>query len=283
MDHNSLQGQLGEIYGTRVIGCIDHHDEENKVPHDCFEEPRIVKKSGSCASLVIEYCRDAFSSLSSKTPKDKRKVWDAEIAGMALAPILIDTANLTRKLTPADTESVEYLNGLIKDQNKAFDSEEYFSEISTAKEDIGGLSITDILRKDYKQWTENSINLGVSSVVKDISFLLEKAEDKNKFLDSVRCHAVQRSLSVCAIMTTSHNDGLFRRELFVWGLDNKGIAAVKKFETDSKEQLGLEEWRNRFLDVDDKEQLIRCWHQKDVESSRKRVGPLLRAAIEQVA
>src|SRR5947207_7073114 len=32
VDHNKLTGKLGEMYRSRVLGVIDHHDEENWVP-----------------------------------------------------------------------------------------------------------------------------------------------------------------------------------------------------------------------------------------------------------
>lgn len=68
VDHNALQGDLGRVYGERVRGCIDHHDEENRVPtrEICEEEGemRIVEKSGSCASLVVERGRRDWKEMS---------------------------------------------------------------------------------------------------------------------------------------------------------------------------------------------------------------------------
>src|SRR5579862_695330 len=66
VDHNALQGELGEVYGGRVSGTIDHHEEENKVPVDTGPEPRIVEKSGSCTSLVTEYFRNGWDKLSAQ-------------------------------------------------------------------------------------------------------------------------------------------------------------------------------------------------------------------------
>ena len=67
VDHNALQGELGRTYGARVRGCIDHHDEEGKVPGKeiCVREGemRIVEKSGSCASLVIAWARDGWAEM----------------------------------------------------------------------------------------------------------------------------------------------------------------------------------------------------------------------------
>jgi exopolyphosphatase len=65
VDHNAMDGELSKIYGKRLVGCIDHHAEENAVPKDCREEPRIVRKSGSCMTLVVESCKDAVRNIGS--------------------------------------------------------------------------------------------------------------------------------------------------------------------------------------------------------------------------
>jgi exopolyphosphatase len=283
VDHNALQGELGKIYGARVVGCIDHHDEENKVPKDTPDEPRIVRKSGSCSSLVVEYTRDTWDALAAKPSGEKDALWNAQLARLALAPVLIDTTNLTieSKTTPADVEAVKYLKHWIAaEEASKFTTTEYFKQISGAKEDIGGLSLRDILRKDYKEWTEaGSMNLGVSSVVKDISFLIEKAGSKEKFFEAVKEFAVERGLSICSIMTTSHPDGVFKRELFVWGLDEKGTAAAEKFAEDAEERLGLVQWKDGSLDLEAESGWRRGWWQQKVEHSRKQVAPLLRTSL----
>lgn len=285
VDHNALTGELAESYDSRVVGCIDHHDEENKVHTDCVDEPRIVQKSGSCSSLVVEYCREAWDALAEKPANGDTRRWDAEMASLALAPVLIDTTNLTSKskTTPADAEAAKYLTGKIKAHfGHDFSPDAYFNDISRAKEDIDGLSLAECLRKDYKQWTEDdSVNLGVSSVVQNMSYLLGKTKDHNDFLQIVKKHAVERSLSICCIMTTSHKDSTFKREVFLWALDENGVRAAQKFEAESKEKLGLKEWKVSALDSNDDGKWRRCWWQERVENSRKQVAPLLRSAMKQ--
>jgi len=285
VDHNALQGELGALYGSRVTGCIDHHDEENKVPKNCSEEPRLVRKSGSCSSLVVEYCKEAWDSLAekSKSDYDNEKLWNAQLARLAIAPILIDTANLTfeSKTTTADVDAVKYLEHFIAGQEGSnYDTAEYFKQILEAKEDIGGISLPDILRKDYKQWNEvASMKLGVSCVVKDISYLVEKAGSQEKFFEAVKDFAKERRLSICSVMTTSHPNNVFKRELLVWALDKKATAAAKKFAADAEKRLGLAEWKNGSLDLDGEGEFRCCWWQHRVENSRKQVAPLLRTSL----
>jgi exopolyphosphatase len=282
VDHNALQGELGKIYHSRVVGCIDHHDEEYKVPWDCDPEPRVVRKSGSCSSLVLEYCKKDWNELGKQFGEEER-AWNAELARLAIAPVLIDTQNLRdeNKTTPTDRKAVRYLESWIiaAEDGESYNREEYFNEISRAKEDIGSLSLPDILRKDYKQWNESIAKLGVSSVVKDVEFLIEKAGSKEKFFEAVKEFAKQRKLSLFSIMTTSHPDSVFKRELMVWGLDGKGVEAAKTFAADAEKKLGLAEWQNGTLDVERDSEWRRCWWQKKVENSRKQVAPLLRTSL----
>lgn len=284
VDHNALQGELGRAYGSRIIGCIDHHDEEGKVPEECGAEPRIVQKSGSCSSLVVDYCREAWDALSKESGNKDTASWDAELAGLALAPLLIDTTNLTNehRVTEVDVKATKYLETLLlAEPGSIFNRDEYFEKITAAKNDIGGLSLPDIFRKDYKQWTEaESINLGISSVVKDIQFLVDKAGNKVKFFAAMKDFAQERNLSTFSIMTTSHKDGTFRRELLIWSLDERGVKAAERFEEGSKEHLGLQPWGDGSLDFGDGKQWRRCWWQQKVDNSRKQVAPMLRTYIQ---
>lgn len=282
-----MTGALGKVYGQRVVGVIDHHDEEGVVPRECPGEMRVVRKSGSCASLVVEWAREGWDALSERGNGNgdrDGKGWDRELAYVALAPVLIDTTDLKSedKVTEADREAVKYLRGKIAgevgSESVEAGDDGYFNEVSSAKQDIGRLSLSDILRKDYKQWSEgDSILLGVSSIVKDIKFLVSKAGSEDKFISIVKEFATERRLSICAIMTTANHEDGFKRELFVWALDDNGVEAVKRFEGDATEKLGLRPWGDGKLDDDSS--LRRCWWQDRVENSRKQVAPLLRGAI----
>lgn len=277
-----MQGEIQNLYSTCIVGCIDHHVEENKVPGDCGEEPRVIKKTGSCASLVVDHCKEAWDGLSAKSETKESSTWDSELSHLALGPILIDTTNLTNDfVTSIDTKAAKYVGSLIEGEfGNTFNQEEYFKEVMAAKEDIGRLSLPDIFRKDYKQWSEaGSVILGISSVVKDIQFLIDKAGSEEKLYKALKQFSDERDLSIVSIMTTSHNEGKFRRELLAWALNEKGVTAVKQFEEDSTEKLGLEPWRDGLLDCDQDKQRRLCWHQQRIDNSRKQVAPLMREAI----
>ncbi|KAI9822626.1 MAG: Exopolyphosphatase [Pycnora praestabilis] len=313
VDHNNLRPTiLNEIYGKRVAGVIDHHEEEHAVPEDTSDEPRIIEKTGSCTSLVTNFCRESWDSISSSAVSSGgshaqgdeiiddgavARTWDAQVAKLALASILVDTVNLTSKakVTDYDFKAVEYLEAKIKASSQdamKYDRQAFYNEIDTAKKDIDEIEVYQIFRKDYKEYEEkNGKKLGISSVVKPISFLQDKArkegsssKDSNTpFLDSVKTFAQDRGLSIFSIMTTSTSTaGDFQRELFVWALDPSSVDAAKKFGESAAAELGLEDWdeSEEGLDiVDGKETWRKVWWQRDVGKSRKQVAPLLRNAM----
>ncbi|KAL6704499.1 Exopolyphosphatase [Coniothyrium glycines] len=310
VDHNVLQGQLGQIYGNRVAGVIDHHDDERKIPANDSEEPRIIEKSGSCTSLVANYAQPSWDRLSGSASASETvhmpegslesssatpERWDADIAQLGLASILIDTANLNdeSKTTEHDRKAVAYLEAkimLCPELAATFNRTRLYQEIDAAKKDIGRLLLHDILRKDYKEWEQSGQKLGISSVVKPIAFLQEKARNEastswtgEPLLDALRDFAKQRGLDVYCIMTTSTSSKSgFQRELLVWGFTEAGVAAMKRFEKISAEELGLEDWHEsgELVDMEpNKSEWRKIWWQRQVQHSRKRVAPLLREAM----
>ncbi|KAH6638856.1 hypothetical protein C7974DRAFT_387436 [Boeremia exigua] len=290
VDHNVLVGELGRVYGGRVRGVIDHHEEEGGVPRDTGEEPRVVEKSGSCSSLVVGYVRAAWEGLGGG---EEAARWDAEVAQLGLASVLIDTANLQdgSKTTDHDRRAVEYLEGKIRacpQVAAGYDRTAFYEAIDAAKQDIGSLRLRDILQKDYKEWEQSDgQKLGISSVVKPIPFLLDKAGEEagsaasDAFLGQLRSFAEERGLDLYSIMTTSTSPtGAFQRELLLWALSEKAAAWAEAFAAASREELGLEDW-DGDADVarsSGNGRWRRVWWQRQVQHSRKRVAPLLRQA-----
>ncbi|KAB8298176.1 hypothetical protein EYC80_001923 [Monilinia laxa] len=280
VDHNALQGELGKVYEERVRGCIDHHDEEGKVPNkevcEAEGEMRIIEKSGSCASLVIGWGKGDLTEMGKGGEGDLRS-WEAELAYLALGPILIDTNNLQSKdkTRDSDIDAVQFLESLIEKAPKISETpwnrDQYFSSITTAKEDIGQMGLRDILRKDYKQWNEKEMNLGISAVVQDITFLLSKAGSNEKFLQVLGEWGGEKKLDICAVMTTSQREGVFRRELLVWALGEKGVECLKRFKRDGEEKLGLRVWGEGLLDLNKngngEKEMRNCWWQERIENT----------------
>ena len=303
VDHNKLQGDLGNQYSSKVQGVIDHHEEENAVPKNTDPEPRVIEKCGSCTSLVVRQCKPAWdrisnSSLSAGAAHGQGEAavddsavtqgWDAQVAKMALASILVDTANLTApgKVEQVDQDSLDYLEAKIQMSPKdarTWNRDHYYKAIDEAKRDISSLSLSEILIKDYKMWVESGVKLGISSVVKPLDFLVQKASEEKlpSFKDQLQQFMDDRDLSVFAIMTTStSSEGKFRRELLVQACPAASSSAIN-FAEQGASDFQLEDLNLNGIPTQDKlgQPWRKVWLQKDVSKSRKQVAPLLRKTM----
>ncbi|KAK7958303.1 hypothetical protein PG996_010257 [Apiospora saccharicola] len=290
VDHNALTGQLAQLYSAQVDSCIDHHADEGKVPQD--SPLRVIEKSGSCASLVVAQCRDAWDALSASSEEEAPAI-DTNLAYLGLGPILIDTSNLKNadKTTEFDTDAATYLEsklkggaGLVAARNSSGSSGSYertafHDEVAHLKEDITSLLLRDILRKDYKEWEDAGVRLGTSSVPQDFAFLAKKAGDEDVLAGTIREWAKEKDLGLMAVLTTSSHDGKFKREMLVWAQSEKAVQAAQNFENRCSEELGLSPWNNGSLDVDEKDLWRRCWNQANIKNSRKQIAPMLREAL----
>lgn len=276
VDHNALTGNLKK-FQPQVVGCIDHHVDERVTSQAVV--PRVVEPCGSCMSLIVDESRAAWDALAGLPLEEgfDAATEDDKLARLCLAPILIDTINLTAKdkIREKDPRSVAYLQG--KTIETTFDSTKLFEEISAVKEDITDLSFYDIFRKDYKEWEEAGLKLGISCVVQNFDYLVEKADGAEAFLEKFEAWATERKLDIASIMTTSQPDGDFQRHLLVWATTEKGGSALDRFPGIA-ERLKLEQWRDGLLDDGTKRM---AWTQGDLTGSRKQVAPLLREALKQ--
>lgn len=291
VDHNALQGLLGSVYASRVAGVIDHHEEENKVPKDTGKEPRIIETSGSCTSLVVNYLRDEWDRL----PKESAEShdydlnrWNSEVAQLAIASILVDTASLKdkNKVTKHDEDAVGYLESKLS----SFDRSAFYNELQAAKQDIGSIPLQGILRKDYKEWDCNGKKLGIASVVKPLNFLIEKAseesvdrevETENPFTNALKQFVADHDLDILTVMTTfTDGHGQFQRELMLYSTSNRAVEDIKRFTSDAGSELDLQTWSSDDTSISQDSPTLKIFHQKAVQHSRKRVAPLLRQALE---
>lgn len=270
VDHNVFLSDLGEHYSYRVTGVIDHHEDEGKVSTDA--SPRIIEKAGSCCSLVTNHCREAWDAISQSSSQIS-----PQLAKLALGPILIDTVNLTAdfKVTPHDIKAVEYLEAIIDNtsSNNIFDRNAFFEELNAAKSDVSALTLEEILRKDYKQWTERELVLGISASVRSIEYLRTK---EDRAMDEMFEFARERKCDVYAVMTAHNDEGDFARELLLMVCSEEGKLAVEKFVDTSADELKLREseqvWSREA-------RTSHFWRQENLDASRKQVAPMLRKAM----
>ncbi|KAI2625159.1 exopolyphosphatase-like protein [Xylaria nigripes] len=286
VDHNAMTGALGARFASRVIGCIDHHVDERVIPST--SEPRIIEKSGSCASLVLAHCRRIWDGL------DVAADVDAQIARVALASILVDTSGLRdgARTTVWDERAVEIAEGRLGGGEEGYGRVNLFRRLDALKADLDGMSMRDVLRKDYKEWRVGERTVGTSSVTRGFGYLLRDkgGGDVGIIGEAIGSWGEERDgdgrVDLVVILTAFVDDGVFRRELLVWARSVVGVRAARRFEEKHGDELGLKAWEGGRLDLDEGEdgsQWRRCWTQGTVGCSRKQIAPMLRDVLQEVA
>ncbi|KAI1615189.1 exopolyphosphatase [Exophiala viscosa] len=262
VDHNApalaLPGVDERTIETRlnVVGCIDHHVDEGYVSADA--EPRIITTGiGSCTSLVVKHLRDQgmwpSTTASETTGEDDGGEGIRQIARLALAPVLIDTSNLRAsgdKCSDVDREVVKFLEGIVASSKTTGDTpvattgaastengnearwnrDAFHQVIGSAKANsLDLLSMQEVFDRDYKVWTEagkqGQVNVGISSLVKPLSWLIGHAGSIEKFLDEVDRFADERKLGVFSMLTRAAEG----KEVVVL-VDESVDGVIEKFE-----------------------------------------------------
>ena len=292
VDHNApaIETVTDEDIRARfqVVGCIDHHVEENYVPRQV--EPRVIKLGiGSCMSLVTEHLRSI--NLWTGEKDHKKLPGYTQISRLALTPILVDTWNLKApgdKCSDLDREQVAFLDSQTGDD---FDREDLFDQVNTAKyESLKLLRMQEIFARDYKSYAEELeegkfVDIGIASVFEDLKWLSKHAKGKQNLVEELVKYAQrgEKVLEVFSLLTKSGNS----KEVGIFSFGEPGRRAITIFENTAKE-LQLKEWNeddalSKQLDERVGVGSWKIWWMGDISKSRKQVAPLLRSAVKQTS
>ncbi|EDO15708.1 hypothetical protein Kpol_1000p20 [Vanderwaltozyma polyspora DSM 70294] len=199
VDHNVISRSIKEFVGS-ISSVIDHHKDEGLY---LDATPRIVKTTGSCSSLVFNYWQEKLGNNPSLNP----------IVPLLLGAVLIDTSNYQYKVETPDIEALERY----KMYPTYIERNRYYEELKTAKDDIKGLSIIEILRKDYKQFvfTKNNtkITIGIASIVKSMDWLYNEYNGSQNFEDGCLQFLNSKDIDILLLMTAWSDENGFNREL----------------------------------------------------------------------
>ncbi|KAJ2357754.1 Exopolyphosphatase [Coemansia sp. RSA 2618] len=174
-DHNAPSSRQ-HVLEPFVRGIVDHHADEGR----CMgATTRQIEPVGSCATLVAARLRELSDRVASP-----------ELAKLLIAPILVDTSDLSpaaRRATDKDVAMVSWLVPQVEwvhpaaitgsadnddDEPVSLDvssTRELYKTLDRLKGNVSHLPARDLLRKDYKQWTVSSGDahpwaVGISSV-----------------------------------------------------------------------------------------------------------------------
>jgi exopolyphosphatase len=259
VDHNVLTGELASVFEDRVAGILDHHADENRYSESitAVKGPRLVQTTGSCSSHVVNYWYAILKGIGAFE--------DQALLEMAMAPVVADTSNLRFRTEVSDRQCMDVL------KRGGLDPEKLTKELDERKRDISGMSSRDLLRKDYKEWTESGGKVGFSTIVQSLEWIYSNHED---FDTAILNWSKENNLDVCAIMTSFHDEkDRFSRQLGIVATTSKGGPLVDKFLRSSQNTLNLGR-----INLDSTSMLI-TFSQQNVAASRKQVAPLMRQAM----
>ncbi|KAI5966417.1 PPX1 [Candida pseudojiufengensis] len=297
VDHNGLQGvainkAFDEGY-LDVIGIIDHHADEGKF---LTANPRIIRTCGSNSSLVFKYFYDL------KPNNDKFWIENNDVVEMLLAPLLIDTSNMTQKVEEPDLEVfAKYKEILSATDSQFFIStdlgqtshqiELFYKELKKAKKDLAGFSFMDILRKDYKQFKfSKGDDVGFSSIGKPLKWIFE-TYSKDEILRSLSASLKLNQIDLLVITssyTVKETDEYRREFCYYYEGANSEYANLEELV---KVQLNLNndvygvdiispllEYINESVNENKGHFII--YNQVNIRASRKQVVPIVKEVLE---
>lgn len=293
VDHCNLQGETLLEYAQqnelKVNAIIDHHEDE-KVFLDA--NPRIIKPNGSCSSLVFNYW-------DSKIDDEILKENNSEIIKLLLAPLIIDTSNMTLKVQEDDTICMKRYNELMaasaedkgfcitSDSNDSNDFiESYYQSIKDAKKDLEGFMFNDILRKDYKQFKFNGIGVGFSSISKSAEWLFKKYSNDDILSGIDNLFKFFKLDALIITPSYSTKKGKFTREVIIaYHPDSPFIVQLGSLENNVNTLELNSNVHNEEKFVDRVKQLnsslvFKIFNQQNLAASRKQIVPAVKQALE---
>ena len=287
VDHNVPRGGLADIWGDdvrrmKVEGIIDHHEDEGVFITQREGMKRYdVQKSGSCASLVTNWISSRPSShLVSNDPVVQFDISGllrenvGEMRGVAqllLSAILIDTANLKSKATSHDYRAAQYLTQYIPELNLL----NLYDTLRDVKNSIDGMSLAEILRRDYKEFSTPLGKLGVSTVNRPIPVLKNRF---SSFEEDVKDFIVERGLCTHILMTWNFHDGEFQRAGMIVSRFEDVVTSFKEKGRDKFGMHGVESEIGSVVDG----WTEWVYEQDDLDASRKQVAPFVQEVMKSV-
>ncbi|KAI9348901.1 hypothetical protein BD770DRAFT_164302 [Pilaira anomala] len=264
IDHNQLTALFHtEDWSKHVVGILDHHIDEKLYLNAPI---RVVKMVGSCITLVLKHFE--LSATASWLTK--------EVSYLSMAPLLVDTVNLKWELgrtTELDVQVFEVL----KEKLPEMDFNSYFKSIEKVKSEVDAMANYDILRRDYKEFSNvNGYKIGTSAVTWNFRAWVERENGTEPISKAAVDYANERGLDMEVIFTAFDYDreetrgGDYRRELAVFVI-NRDLERVK---------ISLENNKDLQLKHIDFEDANEYYDQGNIKMSRKQVWPLLKQLIE---
>lgn len=268
VDHNVPTPTLTTLFPhASVTHILDHHADENA--HQNITT-RLITPAGSCSSLITTFYATSWKFDGSDL--------ESTLARIGLAALASDTDGLTNRVEQVDRDAKRIYDRVLAAGRQRIDFTALERTLREKKNDVAGLSVRDLLRRDYKEWSCRPGTVGIASLPLSLGEVV--AAKRNKaWIEGMTEYAKEKNLAVLGVMTGFENgDGQFKRELVLWGFSEAGKKFVEGFDQSAEgKKLGLETWCGPLQVVG-----FKVWDQKVIQASRKQVGPLVREGFDKI-
>lgn len=196
VDHNVLTPDQ-QMLSSDVVDIVDHHVDAMAYPDLQQKNIQVV---GSCSTLVAH---DLLQTL-------PLTHWPDNLVTLLLAPILMDTTNLTsqEKTTQQDRDVAAMLMARIGDALPP----DYYARLRERKLDISGLSRHGLLRKDFKKFQAGNVVYGMSTLVSSEGFWMADEASMRGELEAL-CRQRELHFLVLLMPRDNHQNSAARRVL----------------------------------------------------------------------
>lgn len=275
VDHNEIDNLLikkilDEGKGE-IIGIIDHHVDNGKYLN-C--KPRIIKICGSCSSLVFEYFKNELKEI-----KDFK---DIQFLSTAIG---IDTNKLKQRV---ENEDLQIYNEILNKVISTNEFNQYIDIVNKEKHNIKGLSIYDLMRKDYKEKeidfnNGQIIRIGISSIgysYQDLVNIYCNGTDDSIIIYDIAKWKNERKLDYFVLMTAfcdknEDDKGKFKREIGIFSSARNRENVLKILNKISTPLNLIESAASREETCASLDACFKLFNQLEISKSRKAVLPLL--------
>ena len=302
VDHNRLHGHLSDQNPeARVVAVIDHHEDEGLYKDTA--NPRIITvPTGSASSLVALYLQEKCAD---RIPQ--------ELATLLLCSVLIDTGGLKvgGKAVDSDRTAAAFLTSkslLQVDSSFLVTSQPHdhiavqtlSSTLSEKKGSVSHLNTSDLLRRDYKEYTmtpswakDKTVKIGLASVPVGLKPWIQRDA---AFWASTESWLAERNLAALGVLTSFRSEKKLnkhgkpkhkREQLFVIRKGEDAELATKLFEgLEASQELKLKGKGLKKLSGSGEGKTFsetvdaRAWKQGNVDATRKITAPVVKTIIE---
>jgi exopolyphosphatase len=298
VDHNILAEKFQGKNWT-VVEIVDHHQDEGLYFETCSGNDRTIAFVNDKA-LVASACTLVAERL--------RKVWKppypVSIAVLLLGVILLDSVNLSPevgKVTQRDKDAIDDL--LVNTEWKDLPADArltigmgtgdpvpnstiLFNVLQGAKYDKDfwkSLSVRDALRYDYKEYSSCGQTFGVSTVLMPLRPFFGKDTVTTGILDYMKA----MNVAFLGIMFASiDNKGHLFRQLAFCATNGFSMKDLGEFLHESDYYHGLldlKEIQDSFLPRHNQGLSLQFFDQRNVQPSRKQIGPALEEFFQYIS